>query len=85
MSSATLSESDLTSLSAGKIQGLITLRDTTIPGYQTQLNTIASTLITKTNAQSAAGYDLTGTAGGTFFTGSGELSVLEMTIEHRTP
>jgi len=68
--SATLAESDLTSLSAGKIQGLITLRDTTIPGYQTQLNTIASTLITKTNAQSAAGFDLNGNAGGAFFTGT---------------
>src|SRR5690349_19295891 len=68
--SATLAESDLTGLSAGKIQGLITLRDTTIPGYQAQLNTIASTLITKTNAQSAAGFDLSGTAGGAFFTGT---------------
>jgi flagellar hook-associated protein 1 FlgK len=69
-SSATLAESDLTSLSSGKLQGLITLRDTTIPGYQTQLNTIASTLITKTNAQSAAGFDLNGNAGGAFFTGT---------------
>jgi len=68
--SATLAESDLTGLSAGKIQGLITLRDTTIPGYQAQLNTIASTLITKTNAQSAAGFDLNGNAGGAFFTGT---------------
>jgi flagellar hook-associated protein 1 FlgK len=68
--SATLAESDLTGLTAGKLQGLITLRDTTIPGYQTQLNTIASTLITKTNAQSAAGFDLNGNAGGAFFTGT---------------
>ena len=68
--SATLAESDLTGLTAGKIQGLITLRDTTIPGYQTQLNTIAATLITKTNAQSAAGFDLNGNAGGAFFTGT---------------
>jgi flagellar hook-associated protein 1 len=68
--SATLAESDLASLSSGKLQGLITLRDTTIPGYQTQLNTIASTLITKTNAQSAAGFDLNGNAGGAFFTGT---------------
>jgi flagellar hook-associated protein 1 FlgK len=68
--SATLAESDLTGLTAGKVQGLITLRDTTIPGYQAQLNTIASTLITKTNAQSAAGFDLNGNAGGAFFTGT---------------
>jgi flagellar hook-associated protein 1 FlgK len=68
--SATLAESDLTGLTAGKVQGLITLRDTTIPGYQAQLNTIASALITKTNAQSAAGFDLNGNAGGAFFTGT---------------
>jgi flagellar hook-associated protein 1 FlgK len=68
--SSTLAESNLTSLSSGKLQGLITLRDTTIPGYQAQLNTIASTLITKTNAQSAAGFDLNGNAGGAFFTGT---------------
>jgi len=68
--SATLAESDLTGLSSGKLQGLITLRDTTIPGYQAGLTTIASTLITKTNAQSAAGFDLNGNAGGAFFTGT---------------
>jgi flagellar hook-associated protein 1 len=73
--SATLAESDMTGLSSGKLQGLITLRDTTIPGYQSQLNTIASTLISNTNTQSAAGFDLTGTAGGTFFTGTGAADI----------
>jgi flagellar hook-associated protein 1 FlgK len=68
--SSTLAESDLTGLSSGKLQGLITLRDTTIPGYQSQLNTIASTLIAKTNAQSALGFDLNGNPGGAFFTGT---------------
>jgi flagellar hook-associated protein 1 len=68
--SSTLAESDLTGLSSGQLQGLITLRDTTIPGYQSQLNTIASALISNTNAQSAAGYDLNGNAGGAFFTGT---------------
>jgi flagellar hook-associated protein 1 FlgK len=67
---ATLAESNMTSLTSGKLAGLITLRDTTIPGYQSQLDTVASTLITATNAQHALGYDLTGTAGGSFFTGT---------------
>ncbi len=68
--SSTLAESNLTGLTSGKLQGLITLRDTTIPGYQTSLDTIASTLITKTNAQSGLGYDLNGNPGGAFFTGT---------------
>ena len=68
--SSTLAETDLTGLTSGKLQGLITLRDTTIPGYQTQLNTIASALIAKTNTQSALGYDLNGNPGGAFFTGT---------------
>jgi flagellar hook-associated protein 1 len=67
---ATLAESNMTSLTSGKLAGLITLRDTTIPGYQSQLDTVASTLITATNTQHALGYDLTGTAGGPFFTGT---------------
>ena len=68
--SATLAEASLTSLTSGKLSALVKLRDTTIPGYQTQLNTIASTLITQTNTAHAAGFDLSGTAGGTFFTGT---------------
>ncbi len=68
--SSTLAETDLTGLTSGKLQGLITLRDTTIPGYQGQLNTIASALITKTNAQSGLGFDLNGNPGGPFFSGT---------------
>jgi flagellar hook-associated protein 1 len=67
---ATLAESNLTGLTSGKLQGLITLRDTTIPGYQSQLNTIASTLISATNTQSGLGFDLNGNPGGAFFTGT---------------
>jgi len=68
--SATLAEASLTSLTSGKLSALVKLRDTTIPGYQTQLNTVASTLISQTNTAHAAGFDLRGNAGGTFFTGT---------------
>src|SRR6185437_7499886 len=44
----------------GKLGGLVYLRDTTIPGYQTQLNTIAHTLIVQTNALQAGGTDVNG-------------------------
>ena len=67
---STLAESNMTSLTSGKLAGLILLRDTTIPGYRSQLDTVAATLITATNAQHAAGFDLNGTAGGTFFSGT---------------
>ena len=73
--SATLAETDMTSLTSGKLQGLIQLRDVTIPGYQAQLDTLASTMISATNTQHAAGFDLTGTAGGAFFTGTDAASI----------
>ena len=54
----------------GQADGLIGLRDTTIPGYQASLDSIASTLITQTNTAHAAGFDLAGNAGGAFFNGT---------------
>ena len=68
-SATTLVESNLTSLSSGKLAALVELRDTTLPGYLTQLNTVAKSLADKVNAQHALGFDLaTGAPGGTFFT-----------------
>ena len=49
-SAATLAESDLTSLPSGKLAGLVSLRDTLLPAYKTQLDAIASAVVTKTNA-----------------------------------
>ena len=68
--SSTIAESDMTGLTSGTLSGLITLRDTTIPSYQSSLDTIAAALISKTNAQSAAGFDLNGNAGAALFTGT---------------
>ena len=67
---AAIAESDMTTLTSGKLNGLIGLRDTTIPGYQASLDSIASTLITQTNTAHAAGFDLAGNAGGAFFNGT---------------
>ena len=66
-SSATLAESDLTSLSSGKLAGLVSLRDTLLPGYKAKLDAIASATVSKTNALHHTGYDLNGIAGGDFF------------------
>jgi flagellar hook-associated protein 1 FlgK len=46
--------------SNGKLGALIALRDTTIPSYQSQLDIVASTLITQTNALQAGGVDANG-------------------------
>jgi flagellar hook-associated protein 1 FlgK len=52
------------------IAGRIAARDTLIPTYQTQLDTIASNLITATNAIHTTGYDANGNPGVPFFTGT---------------
>ena len=70
-SSMTVAESDLTSLTSGKLAGLVTLRDTTIPTYRATLDGIAASLVSQTNAVHTGGFDLTGTAGGDFFTAGG--------------
>jgi flagellar hook-associated protein 1 FlgK len=52
------------------IAGRITARDTLVPKYQAQLNTLASNLITATNTLHTAGFDVNGNAGQPFFTGT---------------
>lgn len=57
-----------TNLSGGQLAGLIDARDNGIPGIQQQLDSMTQTFVTAFNAQHAAGFDLSGTAGGAFFT-----------------
>jgi flagellar hook-associated protein 1 len=54
-------------ISGGRLAGLLDARDVAIPGYLTQLDTIASTLVQQVNAQHAAGRDLDGAPGGNVF------------------
>jgi flagellar hook-associated protein 1 FlgK len=58
------------SQNAGSIGGLIALRDTTIPGYQTSLDAIAAALISQTNAASVNGFGLDGVNNRPFFGGT---------------
>jgi flagellar hook-associated protein 1 FlgK len=56
ISGITLNGKDVTSsLTSGTLGGLVTLRDTTLPDQQDQLDQLASSLITTTNAAANAG------------------------------
>jgi len=46
------------SLQSGKLGGLLYVRDTLIPSYQNQLDTLAENVITRVNATQTAGTDL---------------------------
>ena len=66
-SSATLAESDLTSLSSGKLAGLVNLRDTLLPGYKSAARRDRERDRHEDERLHHTGYDLNGIAGGDFF------------------
>lgn len=55
-------------IQSGQLSGLIEARDQTIPGLRSQLDTLAAGLANAVNSQHAAGFTLSGAAGGNFFT-----------------
>lgn len=74
-SSLHLSDHDITSqLTGGRIGGLLTLRDTTLPAYETKLDQLAHDVASQVNALHATGFDLAGAAGGSFFTPPGTVA-----------
>ena len=56
------------SIQGGTLGGAIQVRDQTIPGFLTQLNTLASQFATAFNAAQAQGFDSNGKVGQDFFT-----------------
>lgn len=56
------------SIQGGQLGGAIAIRDQVIPGYLTQLNTLASQFASSFNAAQEAGYDSSGNQGQAFFT-----------------
>ncbi len=56
------------SIQGGQLGGAITVRDQTIPGILSQLNTLATQFASAFNSAQAAGYDANGNAGQDFFT-----------------
>jgi|WetSurMetagenome_2_1015567.scaffolds.fasta_scaffold32699_2 flagellar hook-associated protein 1 len=64
-------------ITSGELGGLMHSYNTTIPGYQTQLDAMASTLIQRVNAIHAAGYGLGNppSTGVNFFSGTDAASI----------
>jgi len=74
-----------TELSAGKLAGLIAVRDQKIPGLDADLDQLAVGLSTSLNAAHHAGFDVNGTPGGDFFvppasSGAGAASTMAVAI-----
>lgn len=57
-------------LTGGAMQGTIDARDGALADLRSNLNTVASQLITQVNALHSTGYSLTGSTGAAFFTGT---------------
>ncbi len=63
---------DITSsISGGRLKGLLDARDTTAVGLQTSLDTLTSQLVSQVNTQHRLGYGLDGSTTQDFFTASG--------------
>jgi flagellar hook-associated protein 1 FlgK len=60
---------------SGQLGSVLATLTGTVPTYSARLDTVAASLAATVNAQHAAGYDLAGTAGGAFFTGSTAASI----------
>ncbi|MGA3048011.1 MAG: flagellar hook-associated protein FlgK [Terracidiphilus sp.] len=55
------------SINGGTLGGAIQVRDQVVPGFLSQLNTLASQFTTAFNTAQGQGFDSTGAAGGNFF------------------
>jgi flagellar hook-associated protein 1 FlgK len=60
---------------SGQIASVMQTLGVTVPHYADALDQVAARLASTVNAQHAAGYDLSGTAGGTFFVGTTAASI----------
>jgi flagellar hook-associated protein 1 FlgK len=63
------------SASSGTTAGLLAAVNQYLPGYQSQLDTVANSLASLVNGQLAAGYTATGAPGQPLFTGSGAAGI----------
>lgn len=68
-------------LQSGEMLGMISVRDTAIPGYLAQLDALATNLISAVNALHQTGYGLDGSTGINFFTPGASAADLEVSAE----
>ncbi|MGQ9808687.1 MAG: flagellar hook-associated protein FlgK [Armatimonadota bacterium] len=71
-------------ITSGELRGLLDIRDSAIPQYLGQLDTIANTLIQQVNALHRQGYGMAGTTGVDFFapgTGAATLRVNQQLLD----
>jgi flagellar hook-associated protein 1 FlgK len=61
-------------ITGGRLGGYMEVRDVLVPGYASRLDTLAYSFVGAVNTQHAAGFDLSGTAGGAFFTPLGSVT-----------
>lgn len=66
----TLTGGTALNITSGSMQGTIDARDTDLLALQTDLDTLAGTLISEVNTVHSAGFGLSGTTGEDFFTGT---------------
>jgi flagellar hook-associated protein 1 FlgK len=57
-------------ISSGSVGATMDAVNTALPGYSAKLDGVAASLVATVNAQHATGYDLSGSPGGAFFTGT---------------
>jgi flagellar hook-associated protein 1 FlgK len=69
------SDNSVATINSGELRGLMDARDTSIPGYLNQLNSIAGNLITAVNNVHTTGYGLDGASGRPFFSGTDAASM----------
>ena len=70
-------------LSGGSAGARVTLLTNTIPGYQSQLDSVANTLAAQGNSFQSSGYDLSGAAGAALFSGTGAAGLTVAHHRHR--
>jgi flagellar hook-associated protein 1 len=68
MAFLSVSGTDVTTQLGGDIAGLLRVRDTVVPGYQTALDQLAYDIATQVNALHTTGFDANGAAAGDLFT-----------------
>jgi flagellar hook-associated protein 1 FlgK len=64
------SDNTVANITGGELRGLIDARDTNVPGYLAQVNTMATNLMNAVNGLHSAGFGLDGVSGRAFFTGT---------------